>query len=100
MQRAAEQQAALDAAFADIEARLAALRTLIDDGLAERGEETMALYQQLAESFATIREAFVTSARVFEAPLPADAQPAMLAERRSALRRAMRARREGAGDDR
>lgn len=100
VQRAAERQAALDAAFADIDARLAALRTLIDDGLAERGEETMALYQQLAESFAAIREAFVTSARVFEAPLPADAQPAMLAERRSALRRAMRARREGAGDDR
>ncbi|MEO8083021.1 MAG: hypothetical protein ABI780_04310 [Ardenticatenales bacterium] len=100
VQRSGERQAALDAAFHDIDERLTALQAVIDAGLAERAEETMALYQQLAESFAVIRDSFVTAARVFEAPLPADAQPAMLAERRTALRRAMRARREGAGDER
>lgn len=100
LRRSGERQAALDAALEAIDARLDALRQAIDHGLAERAEETMALYQQLAESFAAARDAFVASARAFEAPLPADAQPAMLAERRAALRRAMRARREGAGDER
>ena len=100
LQRAAERQAALDAALGAVEARLDALQRGLDDGLAARAEETLALYQQLAEAFASVRDAFVAGARVFEAPLPADAQPAMLAERPSALRRAMRARREGGGDER
>ncbi|MCC7019935.1 MAG: hypothetical protein IT332_09280 [Ardenticatenales bacterium] len=99
-QRAADRQAAQDELFSGFEARLQSLQTALNDGLDRRGEETLVLYQQLAEAFAAIRDAFVGGARIFEAPLPAEAQPAMLAERRNALRRAMRVRREGAGDER
>lgn len=100
VKRAEDRQAAQDALAASTEARLLALQTALDEGLERRGEETLQLYQQLAEAFAAIRDAFVGGSRVFEAPLPAEAQPAMLAERRNALRRAMRVRREGAGDER